>query len=78
MLECDELRSCRNCTRTFADQLAKKFPEMRIARVDRDTMSHKGEIDDVLLTFADGGLDMLVGTQMIARDTISPTSHSSA
>ncbi len=54
-------------TENIADQLAKKFPEMRIARVDRDTMAHKGEIDDVLLTFAEGGLDMLVGTQMIAK-----------
>ncbi len=40
---------------------------MRIARVDRDTMAHKGEIEDVLLKFASGGLDMLVGTQMIAK-----------
>ncbi len=54
-------------TENIADQLSKKFPEMRIARVDRDTMSHKGEIDNVLLKFADGGLDMLVGTQMIAK-----------
>ncbi|MEQ1922705.1 MAG: primosomal protein N', partial [Pyrinomonadaceae bacterium] len=54
-------------TENIADQLAKKFTEMRIARVDRDTMSHKGEIEDVLLTFAEGGLDMLVGTQMIAK-----------
>lgn len=54
-------------TENIADQLAKKFPEMRIARVDRDTMSHKGEIEDVLLNFAGGGLDMLVGTQMIAK-----------
>jgi primosomal protein N' (replication factor Y) len=71
-------RTCPHCqseylyfvgegTENIADQLSKKFPEMRIARVDRDTMSHKGEIDDVLLTFADGGLDMLVGTQMIAK-----------
>ncbi len=54
-------------TENIADQLEKKFPSMRIARVDRDTMSHKGEIDDVLLKFAAGGLDMLVGTQMIAK-----------
>jgi primosomal protein N' (replication factor Y) (superfamily II helicase) len=54
-------------TENIADQLEKKFPSMRIARVDRDTMSHKGEIDDVLLKFASGGLDMLVGTQMIAK-----------
>ena len=54
-------------TENITDQLTKKFPEMRIARVDRDTMAHKGEMEDVLLKFAAGGLDMLVGTQMIAK-----------
>lgn len=54
-------------TENIADMLAKKFPNMRIARVDRDTMAHKGELEDVLLKFAAGGLDMLVGTQMIAK-----------
>jgi len=54
-------------TENIADQLAKKFPAIRIARVDRDTMAHKGEMEDVLLKFAAGGLDMLVGTQMIAK-----------
>jgi len=54
-------------TENIADQLTKKFPSMRIARVDRDTMAHKGEMEDVLLRFAAGGIDMLVGTQMIAK-----------
>ncbi len=54
-------------TENIAATLAKRFPDMRIARVDRDTMSTKGEIDEVLLKFAAGGLDMLVGTQMIAK-----------
>ncbi len=54
-------------TENIADQLAKKFPDMRIARVDRDTMAHKGELEDILLRFAAGELDMLVGTQMIAK-----------
>lgn len=54
-------------TENIADQLEKKFPAMRISRVDRDTMSHKGEIDEVLLKFASGGIDMLVGTQMISK-----------
>ncbi len=54
-------------TENIADQLTKKFPAMRIARVDRDTMAHKGEMEEVLLKFASGGLDMLVGTQMIAK-----------
>lgn len=54
-------------TENIEDQLRKKFPDMRIARVDRDTMAHKGELDQVLLDFASGRLDMLVGTQMIAK-----------
>ncbi|MBP9663522.1 MAG: primosomal protein N' [Pyrinomonadaceae bacterium] len=54
-------------TENLAEQFVKRFPAMRIARVDRDTMTHKGELDQVLLDFAAGGLDMLVGTQMIAK-----------
>lgn len=54
-------------TENIADRLAKKFPELRIARVDRDTMAHKGELDQVLLDFEAGRLDMLVGTQMISK-----------
>lgn len=54
-------------TENITDQLAAKFPSLRIARVDRDTMSRKGEIDKTLLDFAAGKLDMLVGTQMIAK-----------
>jgi primosomal protein N' (replication factor Y) len=54
-------------TENIADQLVKKFPEMRISRIDRDTMAHKGEMEDVLLKFAAGGIDLLVGTQMIAK-----------
>jgi len=54
-------------TENIEDQLARKFPDMRIARIDRDTMAHRGEMEDVLLKFAAGGLDLLVGTQMIAK-----------
>jgi primosomal protein N' (replication factor Y) (superfamily II helicase) len=54
-------------TENIADQLVRKFSAMRIARVDRDTMAHKGEMEDVLLKFANGGIDLLVGTQMIAK-----------
>jgi primosomal protein N' (replication factor Y) len=54
-------------TEKIENILGKFFPQMRIARVDRDTMAHKGELEDVLTKFANGGLDMLVGTQMIAK-----------
>jgi primosomal protein N' (replication factor Y) len=71
-------RLCPNCqseylyfvgegTENIAEQLVKKFPDTRIARIDRDTMAHKGEMEDVLLRFAAGKLDLLVGTQMIAK-----------
>lgn len=54
-------------TENLADQLVRKFPSMTIARVDRDTMTHKGELEQTLLDFAAGRTDMLVGTQMIAK-----------
>ena len=54
-------------TENIADQLTKKFPSLCIERVDRDTMAHKGEMENTLLKFAAGGIDMLVGTQMIAK-----------
>ncbi len=54
-------------TENLEDQLKKKFPSMRIARVDRDTMTRRGELDQILLDFQAGRLDMLVGTQMIAK-----------
>lgn len=54
-------------TENIADQLVARFPNARIERVDRDTMAHKGELDRVLLDFAAGRIDMLVGTQMIAK-----------
>lgn len=54
-------------TENLAEQLQKIFPKMRIARVDRDTIQRKGEIDQLLTRFANGDLDMLVGTQMIAK-----------
>lgn len=47
--------------------LGKKFPDLSIARVDRDTMKRKGELDKILLAFDRGEIDMLVGTQMLAK-----------
>src|SRR5262249_35798551 len=43
------------------------FPDMNIARLDRDTTRRRGSMEQVLMEFADGGIDLLVGTQMIAK-----------
>ena len=43
------------------------LPDARIARVDRDTIRRRGAITGLLSRFAGGELDVLVGTQMIAK-----------
>ena len=47
--------------------LKERFPTARIGRVDRDTMRQLRDYDRVLTAFRDGELDILVGTQMVAK-----------
>ena len=54
-------------TEQLEDILVSQFPHLRIERIDRDTMKRKGEIDRKLLSFDRGEIDMLVGTQMLAK-----------
>jgi len=49
------------------ERLRKEFPEARIARLDRDTARTKRQFQETLGAFADGALDILVGTQMLAK-----------
>ncbi|HYL10045.1 MAG TPA: primosomal protein N', partial [Candidatus Acidoferrales bacterium] len=49
------------------EQLRKEFPEARIARLDRDTARTKRAYQQILGAFADGRLDILMGTQMVAK-----------
>ena len=69
---------CANCAGPYLEQLGfgterveaevkAAFPEARVARVDRDTMRRRGAITTLLQRFAGGELDVLVGTQMIAK-----------
>jgi len=48
-------------------RLRELFPEARIGRIDRDTMHNARDFDRVLGEFRDGKLDILVGTQMVAK-----------
>ena len=54
-------------TEQVEDILAKRFPKLTIARIDRDTMAKKGQLTKTLLAFDRGEIDMLVGTQMLAK-----------
>ncbi len=49
------------------DELHQHLPIARIARLDRDTASGKGAFEHILQTFRNGEIDILVGTQMIAK-----------
>jgi primosomal protein N' (replication factor Y) len=43
------------------------FPQARIARVDTDTIQRKNQLRDMLRDFRAQKLDLLIGTQMIAK-----------
>jgi primosomal protein N' (replication factor Y) len=71
-------RSCQNCdgpyiyyvgegTEQIEALLKEMYPQMRIARLDRDTTRKRGAFERLLSQFAVGDLDLMVGTQMIAK-----------
>ncbi|MFN8003697.1 MAG: primosomal protein N' [Acidobacteriota bacterium] len=71
-------RTCPNCegayiyyvgegTEQIEALLKELFPQMRIARLDRDTTRRRGAFEKLLNEFAAGDIDLLVGTQMIAK-----------
>jgi primosomal protein N' (replication factor Y) len=71
-------RQCRQCGGPYLEQsgfgterleadLRARFPAARLARVDRDTVRRRGAIARTLQEVARGDVDILVGTQMIAK-----------
>ena len=71
-------KACRRCAAPYLEhvgfgtakieqQLIEMFPEARIARVDRDSVRRRGALTALLSKFAAGDIDVLVGTQMIAK-----------
>jgi primosomal protein N' (replication factor Y) (superfamily II helicase) len=54
-------------TEQVEELLRKRFPDLRIGRIDRDTKSRRREFEKTLLDFEKGELDLLVGTQMLAK-----------
>lgn len=54
-------------TEQLEELLQKRVSGLRIARVDRDTMRRKGAISKTLRAFDSGEIDVLVGTQILAK-----------
>jgi primosomal protein N' (replication factor Y) (superfamily II helicase) len=49
------------------NELHEYLPTARIARLDRDSAAGKGSFENILDAFRQGDIDILVGTQMIAK-----------
>ncbi|MBV9444211.1 MAG: primosomal protein N', partial [Acidobacteriaceae bacterium] len=49
------------------EELHRMLPTARVARLDRDSAAGKGAFERILHAFRDGDIDILVGTQMIAK-----------
>jgi primosomal protein N' (replication factor Y) len=62
-----ELAPVGQGTQRVEEALRAALPEARIARVDRDSTARKGTLKDVLDRFRSGEIDVLVGTQMLAK-----------
>jgi primosomal protein N' (replication factor Y) len=54
-------------TQRVEEELAKKFPGVNVARVDSDTMRTFKEYEATLGRFARGEIQIMLGTQMIAK-----------
>ncbi len=62
-----DLRPLGQGTERVEEQLATRFPGARIARVDRDTTRRKDAFAHLRERIEAGGVDLLVGTQMLAK-----------
>jgi primosomal protein N' (replication factor Y) len=49
------------------EELFTLFPEARILRLDSDIMQRKNAYQEIFNAFSQGGADILVGTQMVAK-----------
>jgi primosomal protein N' (replication factor Y) (superfamily II helicase) len=54
-------------TEQIEDILRRRFSNLRIARVDRDSTRRRKSFEETLLDFSEHKIDMLVGTQMLAK-----------
>ena len=54
-------------TEMVEEDVRRRFPDLRIVRVDTDAMRKRGQLKETLAKFRDGEIDILLGTQMVAK-----------
>jgi primosomal protein N' (replication factor Y) len=71
-------RSCPSCgsleagfmgigTEMVEEEVGRRFPGLRLRRLDADTIEKKGGLEETLALFKAGTIDILLGTQMVAK-----------
>jgi len=71
-------KACEQCAAPYMERIGfgterveaeirEAFPAARVARVDRDTVRRKGSLVEILEKVAGREIDVLIGTQMIAK-----------
>jgi primosomal protein N' (replication factor Y) len=54
-------------TQRVEDEVRRRFPGLRVGRLDRDVVERRGAAERVVDAFASGGLDVLVGTSLVTK-----------
>jgi primosomal protein N' (replication factor Y) len=54
-------------TEKLEAEIQKRFPHARVARMDRDTTRRRGQMVRILKALSERRIDILVGTQMVAK-----------
>ncbi|TLY97376.1 MAG: primosomal protein N' [Gammaproteobacteria bacterium] len=58
-------------TERIEETLAALFPGVRIARLDRDVVRRRGELEEVMRRMSSGEARILVGTQMVTKSLLA-------
>lgn len=54
-------------------EVREAFPGLRVGRLDRDVVEHRGAAERIVDAFAEGRLDVLVGTSLVAKGLDIPS-----
>ena len=62
-----DLRLKGTGTEKLAEELSQLFPKARVGRFDQQSMRKRGDFQRILTAFERGEIDILVGTQLLAK-----------
>ncbi len=63
----DNLNPLGQGTQRIEQMLRERFPDARIARIDRDSVRARGRLEKVLEAIRNGDYSLLVGTQLLSK-----------